>query len=186
MATTQIKTVTNGIDCESLEQTVKAIQDDPKLGNSTFRIRNTWISGGHNQTRVQCFTAAGQELFHKYNFDLQADEPETLGGTDLAPNPVEHLLNALAACMTTSIVAHAALRGIEITQVESLLEGDIDLRGFMGLDSKVPKGYQNIRVTFRIKTDPNNIPKLRELAEFSPVYNTLLQGTHIDVQVEPK
>jgi len=84
------------------------------------------------------------------------------------------------------MVAHAAVNGIHIEELESHLEGDIDLRGFLGLDANVPKGYTNIRVTFRVKTDSDNLVKLRRYAEFSPVYNTLIHGTNVDIQVEPK
>ena len=125
-------------------------------------------------------------MIHKQAFELHADEPPVLAGSDEGANPVEHLLHALASCITTSMVAHASVRGIRIEELESKLEGDIDLRGFLGLDAKVPKGYTNIRVTFKVKTDEDNLQKLRRLAEFSPVYNTLIHGTKVDIQVQPK
>ena len=186
MTTTHTKTVTNGIDMESLGKTVKAIQNDPDLGKSTFRIRNKWVSGGVNQTTVQDFHSLDRENAHQQNFELHADELLSFGGTDQGANPVEHLLNSLAACVTTSMVAHAAVRGIPIEEVESEVEGDIDLRGFLGLDPKTPKGYQDIRITFKVKAAPEDIAKLKELAEFSPVYNTLTHSTHVDLQIESK
>jgi uncharacterized OsmC-like protein len=109
-----------------------------------------------------------------------------LGGTDKHPNPVEHLLNALAGCITTSIVAHAAVRGIPIEEIESQVEGDIDILGFLGLDPEVPKGFQDIRITFKIKAAPEDIDKLMELAKFSPVYNTITQSANVDIQIEHK
>ena len=183
---THTKTVTNGVDMEALGKTVKAIQDDPSLGKSTFRIRNKWVSGGHNQTTVQNFESLGQDNAHAKDFELHADEPPALGGTDLGANPVEHLLNSLAACVTTSMVAHAAVRGIPVEEVESQVEGDIDLNGFLGLNPRTPKGYQNIRITFKVKAAEKDLPKLRELAEFSPVYNTITHSANIDIQIEPK
>lgn len=183
MTTAQTHSVTNGVDLASLDKTVKAIQSNPDFGKSTFHARNVWISGGHNRTRITCFKSLGGEHAHERPFELHADEPQALGGTDEGANPVEHLLNALAACVTTSMVAHAAVRGIEIEAIESQLDGDIDLRGFLGLDPKIPKGYQNIRVQFKIKTAPENLPKLKELAAFSPVYNTLLHGTNVDIRI---
>lgn len=184
--TTHTKTVTNGVDMEALQQTVKAIQDNPELGKSRFRIRNKWISGGHNQTTVQNFHSLGQDNSHQQNFELHADEPGALGGTDKGANPVEHLLNSLASCVTTSMVAHAAVRGIPVEEVESQVEGDIDLNGFLGLDPKVPKGYQNIQITFKVKAAKEDLPKLRELAEFSPVYNTVTHSANVDIKIEPK
>ncbi len=176
--------INNGLNMESLDKTVKAIKDNPELGKSKFRVHNHWQSGGQNTSRVEKYFALGEETSHQRKFDLNADEPAPLGGKDKAANPVEHLLHALASCVTTSIVAHAAVNGIEIEQLESQLEGDIDLRGLLGLDDKVPKGYQNIRISFKVKTDPKNVEKLKELAQFSPVLNTLIQGTNVELDIE--
>ncbi len=186
MAVKEIHMVTNGLDMESLGSTVKAIKENPELGKSKFRIHNHWLNGGHNTSEVGKFFACGRETDHKRMFDLYADEPMVAGGKDEAANPVEHLLHALASCVTTSMVAHAAVNGIEIEELESQLEGDIDLRGFLGLDSNIPKGYQNIRISFKVKTDPKNLEKLRSLAQFSPVYNTLIHGTNVDIEIEAK
>ena len=84
------------------------------------------------------------------------------------------------------MVAHAAVRGITIEEIESEFEGDIDLNGFLGLDQNVPKGYTAIRARFRVKADPKNIELIRELANFSPVFNTLTNGTDVDIQVDMK
>lgn len=186
--TTTVKTTPkrlNGIDLEVLNETITAIQNEPALGKSTFRAHNKWVNGNHNRSTISGFYAAKEEQTHKQTFELEADEPSILAGNDAAPNPVEHLLNALASCVTTSMVAHAAVRGIEIEEMEAELEGDIDLNGFLGLDSSVPKGYTNIRMTYRVKTDDENRKKLRSLADFSPVYNTISNGAAVDVEILP-
>ncbi len=186
MLTEETSNRVNGINLNVLKETVGAIQADPELGKCKFRARNKWIDANHNCTTISGFYGAKQEMTHKQEFELHADEPPILAGNDEGANPVEHLLHALASCVTTSMVAHATVRGIHIEELESKLEGDIDLRGFLGLDAKVPKGYTNIRVTFKVKTDRDNLQKLKELAEFSPVYNTLIHGTKVDIQIEPK
>jgi uncharacterized OsmC-like protein len=100
---------------------------------------------------------------------------------------VEHLLHALAACLTTSMVYHAAANGIQIEEVESSLEGDLDLHGFLALDKKVRKGYQGIRVKFKIKADvPDD--QLQEIGRlgpgYSPVFDSLTNGVPISVTAE--
>lgn len=185
MATTAEKKV-NGINLDILAETVNAIKNDPELGKCTFRARNTWIAGGHNCTTITGFYGAKQEIAHKQKFELHADEPAILAGEDQAANPVEHLLNALAGCVTTSMVAHAAVRGIHIEELESELEGDIDLRGFLGLAADVPKGYTDIRLKFKVKTAADNLEQLKELAEMSPVYNTLINGSKVSISVQSK
>lgn len=129
---------------------------------------------------------SSRRIAHKQTFELHADEPPILAGADEGANPVEHLLNVLAACITTSMVAHAAVRGIHIEEVESELEGDIDLRGVLGLAEDVPKGFTDIRVKFRVKADVDNMERLRRLTEYSPVLNTLTHSPRIAVEVMPK
>jgi uncharacterized OsmC-like protein len=181
MATEQ--TFVNGIDLGVLRQTVQAIQHDPDLARCQFRARNRWIDANHNRTTIETFYAAKEERSHAKAFEEDADEPPILAGRDEAPNPVEHLLNALATCLTTAMVAHAAVRGIDIERLEAVIEGDIDLRGYLGLAREVPKGYQKIRVTFYATSDQDT-ETLKHLAEFSPVYNTLISGVDVDLQVE--
>ena len=185
--TTQTPTHTdgylNGVHLETLQGTVNAIAGDPAMGQCKFRASNTWLGGAHNRTRITGFYGASQEIAHRQSYELHADEPPILAGNDVGANPIEHLLNALAACVTTSMVAHAAVRGIRIESLESELEGDIDLRGFLGLDASVPKGFTDIRVNFRVKTDPENIDTLKQLSTFSPVLNTLTHGANVNIQV---
>jgi uncharacterized OsmC-like protein len=118
---------------------------------------------------------------------LEADEPPVLLGKDTAANPVEHLLHALASCLTTSMVYHAAARGIQIEAVESSLEGDIDLHGFLELDKNVRNGYQGIRVNFKIKADVPD-EQLQEISQLgaghSPVFDSLINGVPVSVTAE--
>lgn len=179
-------TVINGIEIDTLKATIGAIRNEPDLGACHFRATNKWLSGNHNRSRVTGFYGAKQEIAHKQTFRMDADEPAILAGNDKGANPVEHLLHALASCLTTSMVAHAAVRGIQIDELESEFEGDIDLRGFLGLADDVPKGYTAIRAKFRVKADPADLETLRGLAAFSPVFNTLTSGTDVDVKVELK
>ena len=174
----------NGIHMETLLGTVSAIEQEPELGECKFRASNVWLGGNRNQSTITGFYGAKQEIAHKQKFVLDADEPPILAGNDDGANPVEHLLNALAACVTTSMVAHAAVRGIRIEALESELEGDIDLRGFLGLADDVAKGFTDIRIKFRVQADVPNLERLKRLAAFSPVLNTITNGAAVDVQVE--
>src|SRR3954452_19667604 len=184
---TDLATITNGVDVTRLNETVTAVKAAPELGSFRFRIQNRWIDCGENRSEVQSFSAGGKEIRRKSGFVLTADEPDVLLGTDTAANPVEHLLHALASCVTTSMVYHAAARGIHIEEVESTLEGDIDLHGFLDLDKNVRKGYEGIRVTFKVKAD---VPEeqLQDIVELgtghSPVFDSLLKGVPLSVKAE--
>ena len=177
----------NGVDVARMHETIEAVATTPRLGKFTFRVANKWIEGAENRTETRDFNAGGQETKHFSDFTLVADEHDVLLGKDIGANPVEHLLHALASCVTTSMVYHASARGIAIEKVESSLDGDIDLQGFLGLDEKVRKGFQQIRFKFRIKADITDA-QLQDLAalgpQFSPVFDTLTKGTPVSVSAE--
>jgi len=176
----------NGVNLDTLMGTVNAIQAEPVLGSCHFRATNQWVDGAFNQSKITGFYGAKQEIAHKQAFHLVADEPAILAGNDDGANPVEHLLHALASCITTSMVAHAAVRGIVIEEMESELEGDIDLNGFLGLNPKTPRGFTRIQVNFRVKAAPEDMKAIESLAAFSPVLNTLTNGVPVQVNVDAK
>ncbi len=176
----------NGVDVGAVESAVNTFKENPGLANFKFCVHNKWINGGHNHVTVGNFYGANQENSHLKTHELDADEPPILAGEDLGANPVEHLLNALSACLTTTLIYHAAIRGIEIEELESDLEGDIDLRGFLGIAKEVRRGYQEIRVNFKVKTAAENIDKLMALSKLSPVFDVTSNGTNVNVQIERK
>jgi uncharacterized OsmC-like protein len=188
MATAEtLPKLVNGVNVDNLFTTIDAIKSQATIAKFKFRVQNTWQGGGQNRSAVNRFYGAGQEVSRQKSFVLHADEPVVLLGQDMAANPVEHLLHALASCLTTSMVYHAAARGIEIEEVESSLEGDLDLHGFLDLDPKVRKGYQGIRVKFRIKADVPD-EQLQEIVQLgsghSPVFDSLTQGVPVSVSAE--
>ena len=186
MAQQQTTHKLNGFNLDVLHETALAIEQDPELAKCMFRASSKWLDGDHNRSIIDGFYGAKQEIEHKHPFEIHCGEPPIVAGNDNAPNPVEYVLHALAGCITTGIVAHAALRGIQIEELESEVEGDLDMRGFLGLDERAPKELTDIRIRFKVKTDPKNLERLRELVGYSPVLNTLTRGTRVDVQVEPK
>lgn len=181
--------IVNGVNVTELLNTVDAVKAKPGVAQFKFHVRNKWIEGGHNRSIVDNFHGGGEEVSRDRTFTLDADEPPMLLGHDLGPNPVEYLLKGLAACVTTSIVYHAAARGIKIDEIESHIEGDLDLRGFLGLDKNVRNGFQNIRMNFTIEADATD-KELQEIANlgptFSPVFDSVTKGVPVTVKAEKK
>ena len=177
----------NGVDVDKLFETINAVKDAPVIAKFKFRANNKWIKGGYNRTTIKNFYGIQKDHIHDKPFELDADEPPLLLGEDNGPNPVEYALTALAACVTTSIVYHAAAKGIKLNSVESRLEGDIDLRGFLGLSEDVPRGYKEIRMYFKIDADVPD-EKLQELVQlgptYSPVFDTITRAVPVSVQLE--
>jgi uncharacterized OsmC-like protein len=110
------------------------------------------------------------------------DEPPVLPGNHQGTNPVEYLLVALSGCLTTRLVANSSAKGIEIKEAQSRYEGDIDLRGFLGLSEEVPVGYQKIRVYFMIDADVSDEQKEEMILvarKYSPVLNTITKSAPV-------
>ena len=184
MSTTTIKKV-NGLDTKQMFETIEAIQGQPGLARFQFRNTNQWIDGGHNRSTIQGFSGAGQEDSSRTEpFVFDNGEPPVLLGNNEGANPVEFLLHALAGCVTTTLVLHAAARGIRIESISTEMEGEIDLHGLLGLDDSVSPGYEQIRMRMDIKADCSD-EELDELLAYtrdhSPVCNTVCRPVPVTV-----
>ena len=174
----------NGVNITQLSETIEAIKSEPSIAKFNFRAKNRWINGGHNRSTIKEFFGANQEdESRKQPFEMDNGEPPVLLGNDEGPNPVEYVLNALAGCMTTTMVYHAAARGIKIEAIESTLSGNLDLHGFLQLKDDIRKGYENIKITFKIKSDASPA-ELEALAKNSPVFDIVSNPTPVQVLVE--
>ena len=177
----------NDINVEELSKTIEAIKHNTTIAKFIFRAANEWIEGGHCRTAIRKFHSGGEDTEHRKTFVLDSDEPPALLGRDRAANPVEHLLHAIAACMTTTIVYHAAARGIRIEEMESTIEGDIDVQGFLGIRDDIRRGFQGIRINFKIRADIDD-EQLEELYRlgpaFSPLYDSVTKGVPITVSAQ--
>lgn len=187
MTSTQTESTNrNGVDTGALFTTLDAVKIHPELADFQFRATNSWISGTHSRSTIDGYYGAGQELRRPGKFTFDADHPPVLTGHDNGPTPVEHLLHALAACLTAGLVNVAAARGVTLTEVHSTVSGDMDLHGIFGFDPTVRNGFSNIRVQFTIKGDgeADQLAKLlQQSVKRSAVYDLLTNGTTIDIDV---
>jgi uncharacterized OsmC-like protein len=177
---------TNGLDMEALVGTVEAVKQDPSLGSFEFRATNQWINGGENRSRIKEFYGAGSEDESRTDaFEFTNGEPPVLLGANEGANPVEFLLHALAGCVTTTTVLHAAARGIQIESLSTELVGTIDVQGLLALDDSVPVGYEQIQIRMDIKADCSD-EELDDLLAFardhSPVCNTVCRPVPVTVE----
>ena len=176
----------NGVDTPKLFATIGAVKEQPELAKFQFRARSRWVSGTRSRSTMSGFYGAGSEMAHKSAYTADSDHPEVLCGADNAPTPVEYLLHALASCLSAGIGNIAAARGVSLKEVESTVEGDIDLRGILGLSDEVRNGYEAIRIRFRITGDAPP-EKLREIVQQSrarsAVFDILTNGVPIALDV---
>jgi uncharacterized OsmC-like protein len=176
--------VTNGIDVGALFATIDAVKQTPAIADFQFRASNRWMGGDRNRSTIGGFRGACEEHVHARGpFEMDNAEPPVLLGAGAAANPVEYVLHALAGCLTTTMVYHAAARGIRVEDVRSQLEGDLDLRGFLGIDATVRKGFHIVRVKMTVRSEAD-AATLASLARFSPVYDIVSNSLPVEVVVE--
>jgi uncharacterized OsmC-like protein len=176
--------IVNGVDVTAMTDTINAIRGNAEIAKFNFRATNKWMGGDKNRSTIKDFTGALSE--HRDGvqaFIADNGEHPVLLGHDEAPNPVEWLLHALIGCMTTTTAYHAAANGIAVEAIDSQIEGDIDLRGFLGLSDKVRKGYSAIRVNMRVKTKAD-APTIKALTAMSPVFDTVSRSVPVTVDIE--
>jgi uncharacterized OsmC-like protein len=177
----------NGINTKQLFSTIDLIKENSGIAKFKFRATNQWINGTHCRGTIKDFYGALKEDNSRPPVNYDMDEPPILLGNNDGRNPVEYLLVALSGCLTTSLIAHASAKGIEIKGVEARYEGDIDLRGFLGLSEDVPVGYQEIRVYFKIDADVSDEQKdelVRIAQKYSPVFNTITSSAPVSVRLD--
>jgi len=181
-------TVRNGIDVDQLVGTIEAIKDDPNLGMFTFRASSHWEDGTYNKGEIEAFTHAGaKDETRGTPFALEGDEPPILLGNNKGPNAVELLLQALGFCYGVGYVANAAARGIEITRMDYEIEGDLDVRPFLGLEGPRP-GFTEIRAKGTVSSPNATEEQLVELCEYvqdtSPVRDCLSNAIPITTTLD--
>ena len=179
-------TVNNGVNVDALLAAREALKGAPQAAKFTWRASCKWKNGTHSKTDVQGFHGLGEEQKHKTEFTFEADHPEIFASEDKGITPIEYVLVGLASCLTAGVAAVAQNRGIQLRSVESKLEGKMDIRGILGVDSDVRNGYDDIKVTFKIDADASkkDIEALvAQSQKRSAVFDALTNPTEVTVEV---
>jgi uncharacterized OsmC-like protein len=184
MATT---TVRNGVDVDRLVQTIDAIKGDAAVAGFTFRSTTTWKEGGTSTSEISSFEHMGQETAHVRTHVLRGDEPDVLLGKDTGPNAVELVLAALGFCYAVGFAYNAAALGYELEELSYEIEGDLDLRNFVGIEDGPRPGFTAIRVRGRARASNASAEQLDELCRYvqrtSPVGDIIVNPVPIEVSL---
>ena len=187
MATTKDdKPVDNGVNVEALFGAQAALKEAPEAAKFKWRSTVEWINGTHSRSTIEGFYGLGAEQKHKKQFTFDADHPELFASEDNGMTPVEYVLVGLASCLTAGIAAVAQNREIQLKSVEATLEGDMDVRGILGIDSDVRNGFSGIKVTYNIDADasPDDVKALvAQSQKRSAVYDIITNPTNVKVEV---
>ncbi|MFW6059518.1 MAG: OsmC family protein [Phycisphaeraceae bacterium] len=186
MATTtqQSTELINGIDVGALKDTIRAVKADPAKGKTSWKVKTHWKGGTRSDTKVDGYTIGGE--FVPQDFTLQIDEPHALLGHNEFANPQEYLLAAMNACMMATYVGAASMMGVKLDHLEIETTGDIDLRGFLGIDPNVAAGYEKLHYTVRVSGNgtPEQYQKVHEaVMATSPNYFNMNRAIAIDADL---
>jgi uncharacterized OsmC-like protein len=179
-------TEVNGLDVDELSGMIESIAEDPEQASFTFRAETEWTGGFASETHIGEYEQNGTTI-ESPEFTVTGDEPEAMLGDRTGPNAVEHLLAAIGSCLSVTYAGHAAAKGIQIEDMRFEFEGDLDLRGFLGLSDEVRPGYDEIRATTHIESDAAE-EQLRELheevTETSPLYDNVTNEVSLDFDLQ--
>ena len=179
-------TVNNGVNVQALLDAREALKGAPDAARFTWRASCKWQDGTHSKTNLKNFFGLGQEQTHKTETSFDADHPEIFASQDNGITPIEYVLVGLASCLTAGVAAVAQNRGIQLRSVESKLEGTMDIRGILGIDSDVRNGYDDIKVTFKIDADASKQEIEALVAQSqkrSAVYDVITNPVNVTVEV---
>jgi uncharacterized OsmC-like protein len=184
--TMAMATVNNGVNVQALLDAREVLKGAPDAAKFTWRATCKWQNGTHSQSKIANFFGLGEEQKHKTETTFEADHPEIFASEDHGITPVEYMLVGLASCLTAGVAAVAQNRGIQLRSVESKVEGKMDIRGILGIDSDVRNGYDDIKVTFKIDADASrkDIEALvAQSQKRSAVYDVITNPTNVTVEV---
>jgi uncharacterized OsmC-like protein len=178
--------VDNGVNVEFLLTAREALAAQPEAADFKWRVTNTWLRGTHSRSSVHGFFGLGEERTHRSEFIFEGDHPEVFSAEDQGATPVEVLLVSLASCLTAGVAAVAQNREIQLHSVSATLQGDMDVRGILGVDPEVRNGFGQIKVIYQIEADasPDDIKALvAQSQKRSAVYDIITNPTNVVVEV---
>jgi uncharacterized OsmC-like protein len=178
--------VDNGVNVEALLGARTALTEAPQAADFTWRATCEWKNGTHSYSTVEGFFGLGEEQRHRTRFTFDADHPEIFASEDNGMTPVEYVLVALASCLTAGVASVAQHREIQLRKVSATIEGGMDVRGILGMDSDIRNGFSGIKVTYNIDADasPEDIKALvAQSQKRSAVYDIVTNPTNVTVEV---
>jgi uncharacterized OsmC-like protein len=178
--------VDNGVNVEALLGARQALTEAPQAAQFTWRATCEWQNGTHSRSSVEGFFGLGEEQKHRTRTTFEADHPEIFASEDNGITPVEYVLVALASCLTAGVASVAQNREIQLRSVSATIEGGMDVRGILGMDTDIRNGFSDIKVTYKIDADasPDDIKALvAQSQKRSAVYDIITNPTNVNVEV---
>jgi uncharacterized OsmC-like protein len=186
MTTTDTRPVDNGVNVEALLGAREALTEAPEAAKFTWRASCEWQNGTHSSNSVDGFFGLGEEQHHRTTSSFDIDHPEIFASEDKGPTPVEYVLVGLAGCLTAGVAAVAQMREIQLHKVTATIEGKMDVRGILGMDTDIRNGFSEIVVTYDIDADASRADieaLVSQSQKRSAVYDVITNPTDVKVVV---
>lgn len=183
---TTTKPVDNGVNVEFLRSAREMLTAEPDGAKFQWRVTNTWVNGTHSKSAAHGYFGLGEEQRHRVEFHFDGDHPELFASEDNGATPTEIVLVALASCLTAGVASVAQHRDIQLRSVTASLQGEMDVRGVLGVDTDVRNGFSGITVTYSIDADatPDEVAAIvAQSQKRSAVYDILTNPTNVTVSV---
>jgi len=178
--------VNNGVNTEALLGARAALSEAPEAADFTWRARCEWVDGTYSRTTIDGFSGLGQDHQHRTPFTFDADHPECFASEDRGATPVEHVLSALASCLTAGVAAVAQQRQVQLRSVTATVEGNMNVLGILGADPDIRNGFNGVTVRFAIDADasPSDIEAIvAQSQKRSAVFDIMTNPTNVVVEV---
>lgn len=172
----------NGVPCDKMFGAIAKMRENGELAQFRFSATNEWVEGTGSESTIHEWYGLGADQVHVQEFSYKADHP-TLGHGH-GPTPQEYVLHALAACITAGVATGAAARGIQLNKVSSKVSADIDVRGVLGVDPDIRKGFSKVEIEYDIDADCDDAQKdalMAAGAKYSAVFDMLTNPTEVNI-----
>jgi uncharacterized OsmC-like protein len=164
----------NNINIAGLSEYANEVKENNIEGKATYGVVLNWVSGTKTTVKTKNMVLGQHKLVRDFEFTI--DEPTQLLGVNCAPNPSEYMLGGLAGCMAVTFMAGATLMNIEIDQLQIEVDGELDLRGFLGVDKDIDAGFPELKFVYHVKgngTQEQYNTLMERVRKHSPNFNTM-------------
>ena len=164
----------NNINIAGLSEYANEVKQDNTEGKATYGVELKWESGTKTVVKTKNMVLGKHKIIRNFNFTI--DEPTQLLGVNSAPNPAEYMLGGLAGCMAVTFMTGATAMNINVDQLNLEIEGELDLKGFLGLDTNANPGFPELKFIFHVKgngTQEQYKKLMDRVSKHSPNFNTI-------------
>jgi uncharacterized OsmC-like protein len=164
----------NNINIAGLSEYANEVKENNIEGKATYGVVLDWASGTKTTVKTKNMVLGNHKLVRDFEFTI--DEPTQLLGVNCAPNPAEYMLGGLAGCMAVTFMAGATLMNIEVDQLQLEVDGELDLRGFLGVDKDIDAGFPELKFVYHVKgngTQEQYNALMDRVIKHSPNFNTM-------------